>query len=202
MHESFYALEKEKQNRILNAAMKIFSQNTYSKASTDDIAALADISKGSLFYHFRNKVDLYCYLYEYSCKKLYEKINEKKALEETDFFERNIKIVEARVCALMEYPFIYDFALRAYYETDSAVAENIKAINRGMLKDAFVKLNENIDTSSFRNKDDINRAIKMLIWIGDGFIKERKAEGRLDLKEIQAETCAYMEILRRGFYTD
>lgn len=200
MHESFYSLGEEKQCRIINAAMKVFSQSPYSKASTDDIAAMADISKGSLFYHFRNKKDLYCFLYEYGCKKIYEKIDEIKAMKETDFFERNVKIVEARVCTMMECPSVFDFGLRAYYETDHEVEEDIKSINEKILKDANIKLYQNIDTSKFKNKEEANIAIKMLVWIGEGLIKERKVEGRLNLEELQAEVCEYMEILKRGFY--
>lgn len=200
MHETFYALKKEKQNKIINAAMKVFSKSPYSKASTDDIAAAAGISKGSLFYHFKNKKDLYCCLYEYSCKKIYEKIEEKRAMDETDFFERNAKIVEARVCAMLEHPCIFDFSLRAYYETESAVSDDIKRINERILKDAYVKLNENIDKSKFKNPEDIGKAIKMIVWIGEGFIKERKIQGNMDLKEIQKEIYDYMEILKRGFY--
>lgn len=134
MHESFYALKEEKRDRIINAAMKIFAQSPYRKASTDDIAAMAEISKGSLFYHFKNKPDLYCFLYQYSCTKIYNKIEQYKAMEETDFFERNIKVVNARVHTMMEYPFIFDFALRAYYETDTAVEKNIKVINQNILR--------------------------------------------------------------------
>ena len=200
MNESFHTLKEEKQSRIINAALKVFSQDLYSKASTDDIAAMAGISKGLLFYHFKNKKDLYCYLYEYSCKKIYEKIDEKRVMEETDFFERNVKIVEARVCTMIEYPYIFDFALRAYYETDRAVEEDINSINQKILKDANSKLNENIDTSKFKHKENVSKVIKMLVWIGEGFIKERKIEGRPDLKELQTEIYEYMEILKRGFY--
>ena len=200
MYDSFSALSKEKQIKIINAAMKVFAESPYSKASTADIAAAAGIAKGSLFYYFRNKRDLYCYLYEYSCKKIYEKIDEIKALEETDFFERNVKIVDARVKAMMECPYILNFSLRAYYEVDNSVADNIKSINQRILKDAYAKLNENVDMSKFKNKKDANKVIKMLIWISEGFIKERMAEGKLDLREIQEGVYEYVKILKYGLY--
>lgn len=200
MHESFYSLQKEKQRRIINAAMKVFAGSPYGKASTDDIAALAGISKGSLFYHFKNKKDLYCYLYEFSCKTIYRKIDENHAMDKADFFERNVEIVKARVQAMVEHPAIFDFAMRAYYETDPAVAGKIQAVNRKILQGYSGKLYENIDLSKFRNKEDAGRATQMIIWIGEGFLKERMARGNLDLKEIQAEACGYMEILKHGFY--
>ncbi|OPJ59589.1 TetR/AcrR family transcriptional regulator [Clostridium oryzae] len=202
MNESFYSLTEEKQNRIINSAMKIFSQSPYRKASTDDIAAMAGISKGSLFYHFKNKKELYCYLYEYSCKKIYAEIDKNHALEETDFFQRNIKIVQARVAVMIEYPFIFDFALRAYYETDNQIIEAIKFINQGILKDAYVKLNKNIDISKFKNRQDINRAIKMLVWIGEGLIKEKRCQGKIAAKELESEVYEYINILKTGFYKE
>jgi len=41
---------------------------------------------------------------------------------------------------MIEYPHIFDFALRAYYETDSAVKEEIKTINQKILKDAYMEI--------------------------------------------------------------
>lgn len=202
MCEAFHALNREKQVKIINAAMKVFSESSYNKASTVDIAAIAGISKGALFYYFRNKRELYCYLYEYSCKKIYEKLDEVKAMEERDFFERNIKIVEARAAAMLDCPYIFAFSLQAYYEKDISVAQDIKLINEKILKDAYAKLNENIDTSKFKNKEDINKAIKMIIWLSEGFIKERMAEGKLELEEIKEEIYDYMKILKRGFYKE
>jgi TetR/AcrR family transcriptional regulator len=200
MNKSFNLLKEEKRQRITNAAMQVFSKSPYGKASTDDIAALAGISKGSLFYHFKNKKELYCYLYEYSCNKIYQKINDLHALEDTDFFERNAKVIEARVRAMIEYPYIFDFAVQAYYETESVVAEEIKAINKSILNDAYLKMNEGIDISRFRNKADVNKAINMIIWIGEGCIKEKRAADSLELKQLQAEINEYMELLKHGFY--
>ena len=99
MNESFWLLCEEKQNRIRNAAMMVFSQNSYKKASTDDIAAQAGISKGLLFYHFRTKKELYCDMYEYCCEQIYRAVDEIDAMKETDFFERNRLIVQARLNA-------------------------------------------------------------------------------------------------------
>lgn len=47
------------QDRILDAAAKVFSQKGYHKACMDDIASEASVAKGSLYYHFHNKSQLY-----------------------------------------------------------------------------------------------------------------------------------------------
>lgn len=43
MNPRFRELPEEKQLRILNAAMEVFAQNDYKKASTDLIAAKAEV---------------------------------------------------------------------------------------------------------------------------------------------------------------
>lgn len=49
MNEKFYDLKKEKQDRMINGALKVFALNGYKHASTDDIIVEARISKGLLF---------------------------------------------------------------------------------------------------------------------------------------------------------
>ena len=46
MNEKFFDLKKEKQDRMINAAQKVFALNGYRHASTDDIVREAAISKG------------------------------------------------------------------------------------------------------------------------------------------------------------
>ena len=45
MNEKFFALPKEKQQRIINAGYRVFSRNSYRKSPVGGIAAEADISK-------------------------------------------------------------------------------------------------------------------------------------------------------------
>ena len=47
--EKFFALSNEKQNTIRNAALACFAKHGYEKASINDIAVAAGISKASIF---------------------------------------------------------------------------------------------------------------------------------------------------------
>ncbi|MGC9133983.1 TetR/AcrR family transcriptional regulator [Caldisphaera sp.] len=49
-------------SRIINAAMKVFSEKGYDAASTEIIAKESGISKGDLFYHFKTKNELIRYI--------------------------------------------------------------------------------------------------------------------------------------------
>ena len=74
MNEQFFHLPEEKQQAIINASLEVFATHEYKKASTDDIAAKAGISKGLLFYYFHNKKSLYLFLYDYTKKLVTDQV--------------------------------------------------------------------------------------------------------------------------------
>lgn len=45
--------------RIFNTAIKVFSEKEYDNASTEEITAIAGVAKGSLYYHFGKKEDIF-----------------------------------------------------------------------------------------------------------------------------------------------
>ena len=61
MNEKFFALPKQKQNAIINAGYRVFSQNSYRKSPMSEIAGEAGISKSMLFHYFHNKKELSCF---------------------------------------------------------------------------------------------------------------------------------------------
>ncbi|PWB74531.1 MAG: hypothetical protein C3F07_07300 [Anaerolineales bacterium] len=50
---------EETRTRIMEAAIKLFSNNGYNKASVDEICAEAGISKGAFYHHFKSKQELF-----------------------------------------------------------------------------------------------------------------------------------------------
>ena len=77
---------------IINAAMLLFMEKGYLNTTTQDIVDKVNISRGLLYYHFKNKEDiLYCLVEQYSDKLLrrihliaYDK--EKNAIEKIRAF--------------------------------------------------------------------------------------------------------------------
>lgn len=59
--------EREKlsrRNEILQAARKVFSSKDYASATLDDVANVAELSKGTIYLYFQNKVDLFLSTFE------------------------------------------------------------------------------------------------------------------------------------------
>lgn len=54
----------ETRDRILSAAVRVFARKGFQRASLDEIAAEADLTKGAIYWHFRSKNDLFSSLLE------------------------------------------------------------------------------------------------------------------------------------------
>ncbi len=59
-------------DKVIKAAIKVFSKKGYDAASMREIAAAARLTKPMIYYHFKNKKDLYLYLLETHIGTLYE----------------------------------------------------------------------------------------------------------------------------------
>ncbi|MBC8590021.1 TetR/AcrR family transcriptional regulator [Wansuia hejianensis] len=68
----------EKRDELIKAALLEFGDKGYDKASLNNILKEAGISKGTFYYHFKNKEDLYLYLIEILIA------------EKMDYFNKNI----------------------------------------------------------------------------------------------------------------
>ena len=87
MNDKFYALPKEKQDRILNAGFRVFSKNSYKKSPMNEIAAEAGISKSLLFFYFRNKKEFYLFLMKTAEELTAKYVLESGCYKELDIFE-------------------------------------------------------------------------------------------------------------------
>lgn len=55
----------ESRERILAAAVSVFARKGFQRASLDEIAAEAELTKGAIYWHFRSKNDLFSSLLQY-----------------------------------------------------------------------------------------------------------------------------------------
>ena len=203
MEERFSQLPAERQKVFLNAAIEVFAKYDYKKASTDLIAAKAGVSKGLLFYYFRNKRELYLAAYEYAKRITSQSVIDERLFAITDFFElisyagmRKLKLMAAN-------PYIVDFSLRSFYSDKDEVSGDLKSANLQAINGTFATWFGNVDFSKFKEGVSPEKILKMLVWTMDGYLHEQQMQGKdLCLKEIESELAVWMDMLRRVAYKE
>jgi AcrR family transcriptional regulator len=70
---------QDRHQRILDAALQVFSQRGYRDSSVDEIAETAQTSKGGVYFHFPNKEAIFLALLNRTAARLLEKIEEATA---------------------------------------------------------------------------------------------------------------------------
>ena len=82
---------------IMNAAMQLFMEKGYTNTTTQDIVDKVNISRGLLYYHFKNKEDiLYCLVEQYS-EKLLKDIYQITFSKEKSAIEKVRGFIEATI---------------------------------------------------------------------------------------------------------
>lgn len=203
MNDKFFSLPKEKQLNIINAATEVFARNEYKKASTDLIAKKAGISKGLLFFYFKNKQELYLYIYEYITTMMKNLAADQEYLKITDFFELLRYFSRKKAEVLKEVPDIMEFAMRAFYSDKEAVSDDLKNINVQMLDMIFEMYLSHVDYSKFREDADPYKLYQMLIWMADGYFHEHQMSRQSwTLEELMAEFDIWMTMLKKTAYKE
>ena len=64
----------ETRARLLDAAEEVFVRDGYESAQLDEIAALADRSKGAVYTHFKSKEDLFLALFEHRTRSYIDRL--------------------------------------------------------------------------------------------------------------------------------
>lgn len=203
MNPRFRELPEEKQLRILNAAMEAFAQNDYKKASTDWIAAKAGVSKGLLFYYFRNKKELYFSVYEYAIQTATEAVVREELLQITDFYELLLRAARGKIQLMQKHPYIMEFCIRAYYSDKEEVSDQMKATLSQASGEIFGKFFSGIDLTRFKPGVDPAQIYRMLAWMTDGYLHDRQMQGLpICAGELWQEFCAWVQLLKKSTYKE
>lgn len=201
MTELFNKLNEDKRLAIINSGIEVFSIYGFQKASTDLITSKAGISKGLLFYYFKNKLSYFNYLFEYSQKMISSTIDIDICRKTEDFFEVLEYIIEQKYKLLVKYPHILNFIVVAYCSSDERVIDIVK--NKVTPYDNFdiYEYLENIDKSKFKNEEDIHKVIEMLSLMLDGYLQNKlKMNQNIEIDEIMEKYKLWTSLLKEAVY--
>jgi len=199
MNDKFFDLKKEKQDRMINAALKVFALNGYAHASTDDIVKEAGISKGLLFHYFSNKIGLYSFVFDYSVRYVSLEMTSSVDKSDNDFFGLHIQIKNIESMIMRGYPYMIAF-LRSVKDEDVLEAINAISDKKNVVTELIEEFFKHANTTSLKNEDDIPRINKMIDCISEGVLKDniKNVEERPEL--YSKEMKEYLLLLKKMAY--
>lgn len=173
-YEKFLELPNEKQLKIINAGFEYFGKYGYKGANTEDIANRAGISKGLLFYYFKNKESYYLFLCEFCQNLMLESFQETDFQEITDFFELIDFATKAKLKIITEYPFITDFSVNLIADKSIKAGSKSEEYVNNAIYNSFDIYFKNIDFTPFKEEIDVKKIYQMMLWLSEGYINEKK----------------------------
>lgn len=199
MNGKFFDLKKEKQDRMINAALKVFALQGYRHASTDDIVREAAISKGLLFHYFESKLGVYRFIYDYSVRYMNLELRSTVDAKEKDLFEVLKQTECARMHAMRGYPYMQQFLNRSMSED---VSEALLAIEekRGLLEETYQIINAQIDYGSLPVEVQGDKLRKMLDFTIKGLMTERFQDASFQPEMLYDEICDYLDMMKQLVY--
>ena len=196
--EKFFALSNEKQDTIRNAALACFAKYGYEKASINDIAAAAGISKASVFQYFGNKQALYQYLLDYCTGQMKQAYDANTLEKNADFFDRVWDASVMKVENLKKHPYIASFIA-------SAAAEQVPELKDAIFSTTNEKFIETLvlheeDCRKFKRPEDAKLLFRMFMMLAQGMSVQ--LENGADYDDIMKEFEKILNMLKRNFYKE
>ena len=206
MNPKFFNLSPERQDLIRNSAMLEFGENTFKKTSADSIAKRANISKGLLFHYFKDKREMYLYLFQYAideCMDIFNKhILKASYFKETDFFQTLEKGQEVKMDMVRRHPGLFRFVMRAYYERDSVLTPKLRKKLNYVLTESTSSFLARTDLYKFKDGVDPRALVRLLTLSAEGMLAETGACTAEEIEALFLEYRKYARTLRQFLYKE
>ena len=193
MNEKFFSLPKEKQQAILNAGYRVFSQNSYKNSPMSEIAGAAGISKSLLFHYFHNKKELYLYLWDKCAEITIELLTRYGCYGQTELFESMERGMRAKMEIIRLYPDMGNFTIRAFYEKDEEISAAIQKSYRRYFNMKAEKTRVNLDPAQFIPGLDVDMMYREMYWASEGYLWETVQRGNMDIDRMEKDFTRLME---------
>ena len=195
MNEKFFDLKREKQDRVINAGLKVFAKYGYRHATTDDIVKEAGISKGLLFHYFTNKVGVYVFLMDYSVRFLLLELSRTVKKDTDDFFELYKQIENGKLQVLKNYPYMQAFLDKAFEEVCIEALEECeeqKAAYESKMEEYYLQ----VSACEFKNGITFKQMREMFKYIIKGITAENMALDTMQPEIMYHQVCGYIDMMR------
>jgi TetR/AcrR family transcriptional regulator len=151
------------EERILEAAKKVFMQKGSAGARMQDIADEAGINKALLHYYFRSKEKLFEVIFREAAGKMMAGISRIFEESDMDIFEQIRTFCRMYIQLGIDHPYLPIFVLHEMHSGDGKVFKNIMEGYKGKPFASIVKSFQNaMDAKKIRSVDPAQLILNML----------------------------------------
>ena len=192
MNERFFSLPEEKQQAIINAGYRVFSQNSYKNSPMSEIADAAGISKSLLFHYFRNKKELYMFLWDKCAGITIEYLTKYGCYGQDSLFESMERGMRAKLEIIGIYPDMANFTIKAFYEKDPEICAAVHESYHRYFSLKAERTRLNLDPEQFVPGLDIRMMYREMYWAAEGYLWEMVQRGEVDIGRMERDFTALM----------
>lgn len=188
---------------LLKVSLEEFGLNSYEKASLNNIIKNAGVSKGSFYYHFKNKEDLYKHLLQESVAAKWAYIRHYSQENGEDFsgmdmFDKFLYQAKAGIRFAGEYPAYHQLGLMFAKERGTEIYEKLIDIIGGdssdMLKEMIATAYESGELNTSFKLDFIINVLEKLFQDYDDFFESYE-----DTKRNLDQLDEFVRFMKEGF---
>ena len=185
--------------QILNAALRIFSEQGYGKVSMRKIAALIDYSPTTIYRFFRNKEELLRTIAAETYGDLSKKFEKLKA-EGGDHPLGMLKsLINQYIVFCVEQPDMFRLFsdLGSFEMEDGIMYERLGEIRFRVYQSWFDFIRQSIESGYLELKDEVR--VFLYLWDSiNGYISQRIAHPRVPRKPLEDDSAEYLSLVFRG----
>ena len=136
----------------------------------NEIALEAGISKSLLFFYFKNKKEFYIFLWSCVRQITIDHLSNSNIYEENDIFEMMYKGLQAKIEMMHKYPDMSNFALKAYYDDDEDIKNELSQIIEPFRQLSTNILIPELDPALFKEGLDLSMMYRDMYLASEGFL--------------------------------
>lgn len=193
MNEKFFALPQEKQQAMINAGYRVFSQNSYKNSPMSEIADEAGISKSLLFHYFRNKKELYLFLWNKCAETTVEYLTRYDCYGQKKLFDSMERGMKAKMQIIRLYPDMGNFTIRAFYENDPQISAAIQESYHKYFNLKAEKTRLNLDPEQFIPGLDVAMMYREMYLASEGYLWEMVQRRDVDINQMEKDFMKLMD---------
>ena len=174
---------------IFESAIKIFSECGYRGATMDDIASNAGLAKGTLYYHFSSKEDIFNFIVEEGIQILQNQVLDIQKMDITSI-DKLVKISEIQLRFLYGYTDFFKVVMSQLWGSEKRQDELRQKI-RGYIKEIEINIKEAIDEGKIDSTDSELMAYQFFGALCIAGIYESIHIEKVDLDDIIRKTVEF-----------